>query len=412
MRASALKFVCLLVICPALLRADPLMEAPAGHITCEQAFTVADPLRIRRNPTDDTKTVSPNLFRAVLQEDYPTAEISLINARGNVFELKFPDGTKLVAKTGWGPSLEERRLKAEFDRMNGLPATLFAHAREFKPERDHKPAYFTMRDYNGGSFDTHIERLGPEIAPLEMLRLFEMASAPLGELHYRGLGNGDFKASNLLVDTEGDGKIQNIVMTDVDSVVGLYSDVGARVHSIDYLDPDLTPASPFFPLQLQRRDMNALRIVFQEMALGKRKFNLDSDDLRKVDRLMQSGNKVYTRTYTALAHSPHSIDSRVHPVISAIAYSEFKSVEELQKVLGPAREAIRTGNYDRFFNKTLLPLQKQNLSAPKYAELIASSRELTESAVRSGSPWMVQVARNTFRVIGQFLQPVRGAQAR
>ncbi|MBY0371062.1 hypothetical protein K2X33_10270 [bacterium] len=396
-RGGILKIACFLAIWTASLWANPNAVASPQIAPPETPVAVAPACDTAFQALD---RFSETHFVKTLESDFPGAKIERLNAEGNVYRVELPDGSRHIAKAArLGGAQRDVRLEAEFKRMQSLPHDQFAQPIAYQPGGPFRPAYFTMKIYNGGALDGLLERLGPKVAPLEMIDLFEMVSVPLGTLHERKYGNGDVKAPNYLVELKG-GKIRKIVMSDVDTVSSLTFNAS---FSPDYVDHDFSPNENGFLSSVKRRDLNALRILLQNMALGTEKENLPAQYLSRAKYV--HGEKGPTYPLSSLNASPHAINPDVHPVISALAFGRFESVEQFQSVLEPAREAIRTGDIDKFFRETYIPMQEKNQGTAGYAVFASKSKELADSAARTSAPWAKRVAQTFVQGFKNYFSP-------
>lgn len=324
-------------------------------------------------------------FHGLLRQLQPGVKVEpLPGAPPWVMKVTFPTGEVYVAKSVRELDTYERRaLEHEYELLKALASAHFvpvSHSYDMGGKND--VPFFLMRYYPAGSLGANLSKLGSRVPAEKMIELFEKAAMPMAILHLAKSGSGDVKPANFLVETNGS-EVENIVMSDLGAAPGATGD-GSRF-TADYLDPENLPTNENwkrFSQSIPARDVYAMKVTFQEMLLGRTLGDVAPRYTREASfrygpvRYNAYGSPEQAElTNISLEFSPHSVDARIHPVLSALAWVDFTNSPAFQKAISEAKTAITTGDSSRFYRDTVMP-ELRRLGADAAAKKIAYSDEL------------------------------------
>lgn len=351
-------------------------------------------------PSESSPPEAKALF-ATLTRNFPKHDFLTIGGRRTypsvLMVVPWPDShetERFILKTPGGPAESTQTLfRNEVTLLENAPRTHFIEMlsrTKSASDPDYAFPFFTTRFYAAGDLHDNLKELGPEFNPREMLALFRQPTEAIHYLHQRGWGHSDVKPENFVVE-KTEGKITKILTMDLGGAIRFRaSDDTPLMMTIAYLDVvslrrwGLTKIGN----QVQQRDLDALRRVNQEMLLGK--------SLSEVATMYLDPEKAYHGTIYSLASSPHTINPRIDPILSALSFIRFTDTTSRLAAIQAAEEAFDRGRPEIFFQQVLKQHQAEN-RLDELVELIATQKEFADAH-----------RRNLFGIAYSFVRHVMG----
>lgn len=240
-------------------------------------------------------------------------------------------------------------------------------------ELDEEGPFLVMKFISGRTLTDYLHLFGPDADPLVVLHTMLKIARALKGLHDVGIAHVDLKPRNILIELGMGGLPQKIFLADLTMATEFNSSTsyfaeGSFGGTLHFLPRSArignSVVQPFW-------DLYALKVIFQALALGELPF-------LATDPTHLSSEYSFGREIKVLRLSPYTVlkESGMSPVVSAISFHEFYSVDEAIEALEFGIEAHSYDEIDRFFSEYFGPEILQNHSdAPQQ---IAGSNELRE----------------------------------
>ncbi|MBY0371840.1 serine/threonine-protein kinase [bacterium] len=252
--------------------------------------------------------------------------------------------------------------------------------------RTDSPA-LVMEDAKWGSIGDNLgnaDWFGPTVPPLKMLEHLRASTEGLNYLHSLGKVHGDVKPDNLLL--TGTERNPRTLIGDLGGLLDVNKPVSAFMITANYINSGRGPQGDFgvlAPTAQFSRDLYAMMVTDQERLLGKSISKVDGKYLIESQGDI-TGAVSANVTIQQLRVSPHSIDPRISPILSALSWVPPETAAMRLYDQKAAKSYLERGDVYGFFKDYFGPTFLEPLDVQRAAALIDSADEL-RSRFESGT---------------------------
>lgn len=246
---------------------------------------------------------------------------------------------------------------------------------------------------------------GPKGQPHQQLSSMEQMADGIHELHLTGYVHGDIKPENFLTTDQRFGQDDHILVSDLESATPVGALASTR-HTGAFIAADngihSRSAADQFRTASVERDTYALMLSYYNLLLGKS--YLDVWPTRN-ERQITSPPLV----------SVHTLDPKIEPNLSIIAWTHFPNTEALKTAIAAANTDMlrKKGTPSRFLVDYYGPKVLATLSPKEAAAMIGSAAELLpafETDLASGTSNLTGIPKTKMAAIQKALEELRKEQ--